>query len=74
MREDRFTNTEHDAALYEERRGQADDLDDRPTRAEAERDACEHLNQSEDIRPVWVCDDCGAMCDDTVCDDCGAMG
>ena len=33
-----FTNTEHDAGLYEARRGQADDVDDRPTRAEAERD------------------------------------
>jgi hypothetical protein len=33
---DRFTNTEHDAALYEERRGMADD--DRPTRLESERD------------------------------------
>lgn len=38
MREDRYTNTEHDAGLYESRRGQADDPDDRPTRLEAERD------------------------------------
>jgi hypothetical protein len=41
MREDQFTNTEHDAALYEARRGQDDYPDDRPTRAEAERDEAE---------------------------------
>jgi hypothetical protein len=41
MREDRFSNSEHDAGLYESRRGQADDVDPRPTLAEAERDECE---------------------------------
>ena len=58
MREDQFTNTEHDAALYEQRRGQADDVDDRPTRGEAERDECEH-----DL--AWLtwplCPDCGEV-------------
>lgn len=38
MREDRFTTTEHDAALYEAERGQSDDPDERPTRLEIERD------------------------------------
>jgi hypothetical protein len=36
-REDHFTNTPEDAAAYERARS-ADDVDDRPTRAEAERD------------------------------------
>jgi hypothetical protein len=39
MKPDYFTNTPEDAARYEAHRGQADDVDDRPTRAEAERDA-----------------------------------
>jgi hypothetical protein len=72
VREDHFTSTEADAAAYERMRS-ADDPDDRPSRAEAERDDCEHLDQHEDIRSVWVCDDCGAMCDESVCDDCGGM-
>lgn len=69
MREDRFTNTEHDAGLYEARRGQSDDVDDRPTRGEAERDACKHLHQSDTAdldanliaEAIWVCDDCGEV-------------
>lgn len=41
MREDKFTNTPEDAGLYEVRRGEPDDYDDRPTLAEAERDEAE---------------------------------
>ena len=37
MREDQFTNTPEDAAAYERARA-ADDVDDRPTLAELERD------------------------------------
>lgn len=37
-REDHGSTTEHDAALWEAHRGQADDPDDRPTLAEATRD------------------------------------
>ena len=39
--EDRFTNTPEDAARFEARRGQAEHVDDRPTRAELERDEAE---------------------------------
>ena len=38
MKEDHFTNTPEDAAQYEACRGEADDVDDRPTLAELQRD------------------------------------
>ncbi len=50
MREDTFTNTEHDAALYEARRGQSDDYAFWPTLLEAERD------EAEDDCPYWWTD------------------
>lgn len=65
MKEDYVTSTEHDAALWERRRGEADDVDPRPTRAELDRDECQHDYLSEDTRVVWVCDDCGQQ----VCDE-----
>lgn len=72
MREDHFTNTPEDAGRYEEMRAETDAAADRPTRAEAERDACLHLHQTDiavdDPNPAprvcWVCDDCGEVCDD----------
>jgi hypothetical protein len=83
MREDRFTNTPEDAARYEARRGQADDVDDRPTLAELQRDDCQHLHQSDlagrvvwppDYNSTFVCDDCGQVCgrDEAAgfCNDC----
>lgn len=48
MREDRFTSTEADAAVFERARS-ADEPSERPTRAEAERD--EHDDQRD-------CPDC----------------
>lgn len=56
MREDTFTNTEHDAGLYEQRRS-VEDVDDRPTRMEAERDKA-------DWKPGDPCCSCGST--DTV--------
>lgn len=38
MREDTFTNTVEDAAAYEQVRGRDEYIDDRPTRAELDRD------------------------------------
>jgi hypothetical protein len=50
MREDTLTNTEHDAALHEARRGEADDYAFWPTLLEAERD------EAEDDCPYWWTD------------------
>jgi hypothetical protein len=67
MREDRFTNMEADAAAYERHRAQ-DDVNDRPTLAELQRDEgdedCLHLHQSRDTwGGAWMCDDCSAVCE-----------
>jgi hypothetical protein len=73
MREDRFSNTEADAAAYERHRAQ-DDVDDRPTLAELQRDEgdedCLHLHQKDTSDPndpwaeqVWVCTVCEQVCE-----------
>lgn len=71
MREDHFTNTPEDAGAYEARRGQADDVDDRPTLAELERDEYDHAPGEYCIEwvgvdlatfgpdKVWACVECG---------------
>ena len=72
MRDDRGTTTPEDAGRYEARRGMADDPG-RPSLAEAARDECAHDHQHDlEGRTVWppnydvtfVCDDCGAICDE----------
>jgi hypothetical protein len=51
MREDHFTNTPEEAAVYESMRGQSDDPGvDRPTRAEADRD---EIPSTSSRFPVW---------------------
>lgn len=51
MREDTFTNTVEDAASYEQLRGRDEYIDDRPTRAELERDdADDHAWFQEQVR------------------------
>lgn len=54
MREDRFTSSEYDAAMYETRRGLADDPDERPTLIEAERDEADDDGDQDTCRPVTV--------------------
>jgi hypothetical protein len=71
MREDYSTNTEADAARYEDMRAETDAAADRPTLAELQRDDADHASGEYciewvgvDLEPdgpdkVWACVECG---------------